>query len=160
MVAEVFTLTDSAGGSVRNPSEAQIVATIERVGSGIDFCTLDLGASRFVQAAGSPGCLFVEYRDTSGMYRSSVALDGASVRRIFVDTRRGVTEWKSVYPFEVADPPRGTSDRPLGSERRRVFGSATGSIKAGVHRALRREARYGMSRLVRRWLQRFFGRRF
>ena len=160
MAGQVLTLNDSAGGSARDPSEDEIVRTIERIGSEIDSCTLDLGGSQFVQAAGLPGGLFVEYRDASGMYRSAVTLDSAAVRRIFVDTSRGETEWKCVYPFAVADLPRRRSDRPARPERRRVFGSATGSIKAGVHRALRREARYGMSRLVRRWLQRFFGRPF
>ncbi len=94
-------LENSDGTVIKDPADADLSSAIDRVGASLTHCILDLGDAGFVQAAGTPGRLTVEYRDGSGMYQSTgTALDAATVQGIFIDARNGRTGWKQEIAFE------------------------------------------------------------
>jgi hypothetical protein len=98
---EAVTLEDSKGKIIRAPSAAEIRSMLASIGRGQDHCVLDLGPSGgFVQAAGSPGRLVLQYRDDTGMYESvSSDLDAAAVERVFLDAMKGDFAWKGELQF-------------------------------------------------------------
>ena len=83
-------LEDSNGTRHENPSPAVITATLEQIGTTLDHCILELDGDEFVQAAGAPGRLFVQY-GSGGTVQDSARtdLDVATVARVFSEAMAG-----------------------------------------------------------------------
>ena len=167
-------LEDSGGKAIENPSEDDVRGTVDRIGVSIDHCTLDLGQAGYVQAAGAPNALFVEYRDGTGMYSSPRAdLDADAVGRIFVEAMNGRTEWKHEFAFESAGEAPGVrraEEAGIGGmsgrigrrgryPRDRGSGTGGGSLGDELRRTVGTEARFGLRRIVRRIIRNLLRRR-
>ncbi|MFW5737649.1 MAG: hypothetical protein ACOCYX_01940 [Spirochaetota bacterium] len=159
----------SNGTRHENPSPAVITATLEQIGTTLDHCILELDGDEFVQAAGAPGRLFVQYGASGSLLNSERAdLDVATVARVFTDAMAGNDAWKSELGFRpaggAAGAPAGTSG---GAATAGTAGPATGAgsslkneIFGQVRRQAGREVSYGVGRMARRLLRRLLGGRF
>jgi len=171
-----FFLEDSEGGRQDNPSEAQIAATLERIGTSLDHCVLHLSGGDFVQTAGDASGLLVQYSDSSGFYESGASdFDVATVARIFTDFAAGSNGWKQKYAFQRTDGPdgaeesaspegsRGGSFRMPGSGAGGTGGTDPGTPAGGgsfkdqllnqVKREIGREASRGVGNLIRKGIR-------
>ncbi|TVQ26132.1 MAG: hypothetical protein EA383_06285 [Spirochaetaceae bacterium] len=159
-----ISLEDSTGATISNPSEAQIGETLDRIGSGIDHCIINLPNDSFVQAAGEHNRLFVEYRDGSGMYSSAKRdFDTAAVTRIFADAIGDKDGWKTDYNFQPKEGDAGETAQARESRIRGMAGAASGAGKrfgsqmAGqARREISSEASYGVSRFIRNLIRSVF----
>jgi hypothetical protein len=143
-------LEDSNGGTLNTPSEAQIAATLEQVGSSLDHCILHLPGDAFVQTAGGGSGLLVQYGDASGMYESDRSdFDVATVTRMFSEAAAGVDRWKREFSFRKTDEPGGGT----GSE-----GSLKEQLLGQVKREIGREASRGVGNLIRKGIRGITGR--
>ncbi|MFP4432189.1 MAG: hypothetical protein ACOCW6_07550 [Spirochaetota bacterium] len=173
MATDGMFLEDSDGGRKNNPSEADIRATIARIGDSLDHCILHLPGDAFVQTAGGQNRLLIQYADASGFFESATAdFDSATVGSIFAAAMAGDDAWKGQYVFEKTGEAEGETeaggggasrmDRPASPE-----GSATpvagGSLKdqllGSVKRELNREASRGIGNLVRKGIRSLTDRR-
>jgi len=129
-------LEDSDGGIQNNPSEAQIRATLERIGSSLDHCVLHLPGDAFVQTAGDASGLLLEYGDATGLYASDRSdLDVATVTRIFSEAAAGGDGWKGEFSFRNTDEASG---------RAAAGGSLKDQLLGQVKREISREASRGV----------------
>ena len=159
-----ITLEDSNGATISNPSEVQISEALGRIGAGIDHCSLSLPSDSFVQAAGGQNQLFVEYRDSSGMYSSAKKdFDVVSVTRIFVDAMSGKDGWKTDYNFQRNEDGGAEASPARESRIRGMAGAAGGAGKrfggqmAGqARREASSEVSYGVSRIIRQFVRSLF----
>ncbi|MFW6228221.1 MAG: hypothetical protein ACOC2V_02075 [Alkalispirochaeta sp.] len=173
-----FFLEDSDGGMQDNPSEAQIAAILERIGTSLDHCVLHLEGDYFVQTAGDTSGLLLQYSDSSGFYESPATdFDVATVARIFADSAAGRDGWKQKYVFHRTDGPGGAEESVSPETSRgssfRMPGTGTGSAnEAGagtlagagggsfkdqllnqVKREIGREASRGVGNLIRKGIR-------
>jgi hypothetical protein len=170
-------LEDSNGRSQENPTPAMITGTLEQIGTTLDHCILELDGDEFVQAAGAPGRLFVQYGASGSLLNSERAdLDVATVARVFTDAMAGNDAWKTELGLRPAGGPAGssaqtgTSAQPgarttaagtAGAAGEAAAGSSLkGEILGQVRRQAGREVSYGVGRMVRRFLRRLLGGRF
>ncbi|MFP4373121.1 MAG: hypothetical protein ACLFPO_02220 [Spirochaetaceae bacterium] len=152
MPGRAVILEDSNGGRIADPSESQILSTVEQIGDSLDHCILHLGDEEFLQTAGERNRLFIEYADVGGMFRSAKTdFDATTVARIFASAGQGSHGWKREYVFERT----GAGDGVAGA---RVAGAGTGAgaeaslkdqLLDSVKKGVQREASYGVGRMVR-----------
>lgn len=173
--ASIF-LEDSHGGHQNDPTPAQIAATVERVGDSLDHCVLHLPGDAFVQTAGSPGALLIQYADATGMYESGDAsFDATTVARVFTEAMRGTDGWKREFSFERTGDAEVSDDERTGATPRTASGTGTmetrGSdgaahtnesmkdqIVRSVKQDIARQASRGVSNLIRRGIRSITGR--
>lgn len=162
-------LEDSNGTRHENPSPAVITATLEQIGTTLDHCILELDGDEFVQAAGAPGRLFVQYGSGGTVQESArTDLDVATVARVFSEAIAGNDAWKTEMGFRPAGGAAGATAQTgprASSATGAAAGAATGSslkneILGQVRRQAGREVSYGVGRMVRRLLRRLLGGRF
>jgi hypothetical protein len=144
-------LEDSDGRRQNNPSEGQIVATLERIGSSLDHCILNLPDDSFVQTAGGGSGLLVQYRDASGMYESDRSdFDVATVARVFAEAATGGDGWKREHSFQKID------DAVSGAV---PGGSLKDQLLGHMKREISRETSRGVGNLIRKGIRGLSGRR-
>ena len=167
-------LEDSNGTRHENPSPAVITATLEQIGTTLDHCILELDGDEFVQAAGAPGRLFVQYGSGGTVQESArTDLDVATVALVFSEAMAGNDAWKTEMGFAALGGAAGaTAQTSRGSVSAATAGAggpaadaATGAslkdeILGQVRRQAGREVSYGAGRMVRRLLRRLLGGRF
>jgi hypothetical protein len=168
-------LEDSDGSHQNNPSEAQITATLERIGSSLDHCILHLPGESFVQTAGDSSGLLIEYGDATGLYASDGSdFDVATVARVFAEAAAGRDGWKNEFSFRKTDEAPGGADAGGRSFRMPGVGSGTGTtggagagtggslkdqLLGQVKREISREASRGVGNIVRKGIRGIMGRR-
>ncbi len=164
-------LEDSNGSCIQAPSDAQIRATLEQLGGALEHCILHLPGGAFVQTAGEPGRLVLEYADAEGRYESDHAdLDVSTVASIFAAASIGDQGWKREHAFtRTGDGPVGGSGpqaagvedaapaEQLHHEQNpeRERGSVKDDLLGGLKREISREASRGMRNLVRKGMRSF-----
>ena len=161
MPGRAVILEDSNGCRVADPSESQILSTVEHIGDSLDHCILHLGDEEYLQTAGEHNRLFIEYADAAGMFRSAKTdFDAVTVARIFADAMQGAYGWKREYVFDrtgagagVADGDTGSEAQPGGARSSGTSGASGTSVKDqlldSVKKGVQREASYGVGRMVR-----------
>ncbi|MFW5744445.1 MAG: hypothetical protein ACOC2D_14305 [Spirochaetota bacterium] len=165
-------LEDSNGRIQANPSPAAISQALEQIGTTLDHCILQLDGDEFVQAAGRPGRLFVQYGASGALQESDrTDLDVATVSRVFSDAMAGNDAWKAELGFRPAGGPAAQAEstdhpgaRTSAAGTAGAAGTAAGSslkdeIFGSVRRQAGREVSYGVGRMVRRFLRRLLGGR-
>ncbi len=156
-------LEDSEGRHQNDPSEAQIAATLERIGRSLDHCVLHLPGEAFVQTAGDASGLFVEYGDASGQYASDRSdFDVAAVTRIFAEAAAGRDGWKREFAFRPSGGGAETGGAEMGktsSGRLGTPGSLKDQLLGQVKRELGREASRGVGNVIRKGIRGIIGRR-
>ncbi len=147
MPGRAVILEDSNGGRIADPSESQILSTVEHIGDSLDHCILHLGDEEYLQTAGERNRLFIEYADVGGMFRSAKAdFDAATVARIFTSAGQGSHGWKREYVFERTDTGAGAAGTGTGAG---AEGSLKDQLLDSVKKGVQREASYGVGRMVR-----------
>lgn len=155
MPGRAVILEDSNGSRIADPSESQILRTVEHIGDSLDHCILHLGGEEYLQTAGEHNRLFIEYADAAGMFRSAKTdFDAGTVARIFADAIEGAYGWKREYVFDRTGAGAGVADGGTGSEAQPGGARASGtSVKDqlldSVKKGVQREASYGVGRMVR-----------
>lgn len=147
MPGRAVILEDSNGGRFTDPSESQILSTVEHIGNSLDHCILHLGDDEYLQTAGERNRLFIEYSDVGGMFRSTKTdFDAATVARIFTAAGQGAHGWKREYVFERTGAGAGVAGAGTGAES---DGSLKDQLLDSVKKGVQREASYGVGRMVR-----------
>ncbi|NBF41262.1 MAG: hypothetical protein GVY14_12695 [Spirochaetes bacterium] len=155
MPGHAVILEDSNGGRVADPSESQILSTVEQIGNSLDHCILHLGGDEYLQTAGERNRLFIEYSDVGGMFRSTKTdFDAVTVGQIFAAAMQGSQGWKREYVFDRTGAGAGVADGGTGAEAHSGGARASGtSVKDqlldSVKKGVQQEASYGVGRMVR-----------
>lgn len=149
MISDSITLEDSDGKTVKNPTEAQIISTLEKIGSTLDHCILDLGDPGFLQAAGSKGRLLIQYSDGSDMYESVKSdFTAAAVGKIFLDAMSGRTEWKKEFAFTSMNDTGGSGKSQGAATGHGPAEAQNRSFKEGILGTVKNEVSSGIGRLI------------
>ncbi len=140
-------LEDSNGHVIQNPTEDQIRATINKIGSGIEHCVLSTGDT-FIQTAGSKDGLFVEVNEGSGLREASRAdLSPEEVFQIFTGFLSKSMSWKEQFSSssqtDSFDSPE--SQNSVEKENRQSF-----DLKEEAGKMLKREGLHRMKRMLRK----------
>ena len=147
MPGRAVILEDSKEGRIADPSESQILSTVEHIGDSLDHCILHLGDEEYLQTAGERNRLFIEYADVGGMFRSAKTdFDAATVARIFTSAGQGSCGWKREYVFERMDAGAEAAGAGKGAV---AEGSLKEQLLDSVKKGVQREASPGVGRMVR-----------
>jgi|SRR5690554_1610420 len=139
-----FTLEDSNGHIIQNPTEEQIRATINKVGRGIDHCILSTG-NTFIQTADSGNGLLVEVNDGSGVKEADKAdFSPEEVCTIFIGFLDNDRSWEKYFP---SSPATGGSTGNAGRETPTMNQF---NVKEEITNALKSEGMYRVKRSIRR----------
>lgn len=131
-------LEDSNGKVTHAKSEEDVKTAVAQIGETTDHCILHDNDS-FIQAAGEPSNLHLEYRDSSGYYEADEALSRQRVAELFAAFFRKDSSWKTQCAFS---PIQETSQqRKHESLSDTVIGSIQGELKNSFSRMLRRGVR-------------------
>jgi hypothetical protein len=158
-------LEDSNGRIHQSPSSELIHDTLDQIGGSLDHCILSLSDDSFVQAAGQPGRLLVQYGESDALFESTRAdFDVATVARIFTDAMAGNDGWKTEFEFQPVDGAPGASGTPgnpssAGRDTPQSGGSLKDQILGSVRQQAGREISNGVGRIARKALRRFLGGR-
>jgi hypothetical protein len=155
-------LEDSDGKIIDNPSEAQLVSVLSRIGNGLDHCVLTYtepaGQEWFIQSAGSKAGLLLQYDDGSGLCESTRCdFDVATVKRVFMDAAKGGKAWKTEFSFRLADRPEQAAAAP-GSAGPGPGGEK--SLKDQVLDAVKQGSMSGAGDLIQKGVKSFFRKLF
>ncbi len=164
-------LEDSNGKRIANPGGEQILGTLNRIGTSIEHCILELGSSDdFIQAAGSRDRLLVQYRDSTGMYESARSdLDSKTVGQMLMDAIAGKNGWKSDFEFSLMESFGSADESGTAEASASASGGASrgpGGITDNPERSLKdqlmdtvkKEAVSGVNRLLKKGVKGLFGR--
>ncbi len=167
MQSEKIFLEDSNGKIVNNPSEEDISAALENIGTKTEHCILNLDSDiSFIQAAGSKNSLFIQYSDNSGIYESSRNdMKVSEVSEIFKSASHGDTNWKKRMEFSLIDSNAGKAD----SGKSCCAGNPSccsnentqkKSFKDQILDAVKYEATANATKVVRKGIRNLFGNKF
>jgi hypothetical protein len=157
----------SDGTIIRDVDRPTLEAKIESLGSGTEHLILEDGEA-FIQAAGGPVEMMVQYNTGQGMMESSSGnVDSGTVKRIFSAFLEGKEGWKELISFQPVDggpAPAGVSGSAGGAaQSSREPGSPlpnVDSLKNNLLNSVKREAGNSFGYMVRRAIRRFLRRIF
>lgn len=151
----------SDGTMFNDVDRATLEKKIDILGSGTDHLILGDGDD-FIQAAGVPGEMVVQYNTGTGMMEStSSRLDAATVKKMFLAFFEGDDGWQNLVPFQPMDggAPQSTASgasEPMGTGRGSSSITDVNSLKAGILNSVKREAGNSIGYMVRRFIRRIF----
>ncbi|MBN2048918.1 MAG: hypothetical protein JW760_00625 [Spirochaetales bacterium] len=151
-----ISLETSDGTILRNPTEGQIAAALNRFGKDLDHCNFTYGDA-FLSAYGDARTgIFLTYTDSAGReFSSDDSLGPEEVTRIFLNAAEGKEDWKSTVNFkqEVSGPSQSAAT-PSSGAGKNINGNKT--LKEELLDSVKNQAIRGLGRLAEKGVRGLF----
>jgi len=96
---EGYSLEMANGDKMADPSMAQLMASLGKLGADNDFCILSFDDD-YIQTAYSEDGFTVQYKDATGQYESTKLLPQSSVMMMFTSYINSEDDWQNMAEWE------------------------------------------------------------